>query len=487
MKRLLSKYDIQNNRGVISVYLCLMFAIMISVLLVMIEATRLSAIKQTAECVTDMGTDSLLSEYHKELLSRYGLLFIDTAYEYDEGSLDNLTDHLISYMEFNLSPGKDLVMAGSYRDFTGLSISSVDMVNVSRATDGEGAVFRHMAISYMLDKYGLSLIDNAEDLACITDTYNLGEGDIISENKNAQAEIDDIEFPEIEGVNWDDVDTSNPSENAKKASSKGVLSLVYNKTLSGKYVNNDTLASHRDNVAGAGLISNWDSYDGIQYDLLFNEYILDKFSNLLDIKYDDALDYQVEYILFGSDTDVANLRKTADRLVMIRGASNAIYYATDSGLQAEVRAMAIGLAAVTLAPYLETVYELGLSAALIYAESLYDVAVLLDGGKIPLIKSKGDWNLTLSTALEKLAGTFTGSSSSNKGQDYKDYLRILLYLTPNKDKINRSMNMIEANIRLITGKDNFRLDNCIAGGMVQIIMESSYGYELLIKRSFSYY
>jgi hypothetical protein len=207
----------------------------------------------------------------------------------------------------------------------------------------------------------------------------------------------------------------------------------------------------------------------------------------LDIKYDDALDYQVEYILFGSDTDVANLRKTADRLVMIRGASNAIYYATDSGLQAEVRAMAIGLAAVTLAPYLETVYELGLSAALIYAESLYDVAVLLDGGKIPLIKGKGDWNLTLSTALEKLAGTFTGSSSSNKGQDYKDYLRILLYLTPNKDKINRSMNMIEANIRLITGKDNFRLDNCIAGGMVQIIMESSYGYELLIKRSFSYY
>ena len=284
MKRLLRKYDMENNRGVISVYLCLMFAIMISVLLVMIEAARLSAIKQTAECVTDMGTDSLLSEYHKELLSRYGLLFIDTAYEYDEGSLDNLTDHLISYMEFNLSPGKDLVMAGSYRDFTGLSISSVDMLNVSRATDGEGAVFRHMAISYMLDKYGLSLIDNAKDLASITDTYNLGEGDIISDNKNAQADIDNIEFPEIEGVNWDDVDTSNPSENAKKASGKGVLSLVYSKELSGKYVYNDTLASHRDNVAGAGLISDWDSYDGVSYDLLFNEYILDKFSNLLDIK-----------------------------------------------------------------------------------------------------------------------------------------------------------------------------------------------------------
>jgi hypothetical protein len=66
------------------------------------------------------------------------------------------------------------------------------MVNVSRATDEEGAVFRHMAISYMLDKYGLSLIDNAEDLTSITDTYNLGEGDIISDNKNAQAEISDM-------------------------------------------------------------------------------------------------------------------------------------------------------------------------------------------------------------------------------------------------------------------------------------------------------
>ena len=482
-------FNIKSNlKGAISVYLCIMFGIMVSVLLVMIESTRVNAMRLMIECTTDMATDSLLSEYHKVLLERYGLLFIDDAYEMDNGSLDNMADHLTSFMEYNLSPDKDLITSKDVRDFYGLSACSVDFLKVSRATDNDGQVFRHMAISYMLDKYGLSYIDAAKDLIKTTENYKLDEGNIIEDNLAAQDEIDKIDTTNLASLDIGDVDLSNPTANVRLATGKGILSLVCKGDISSTALDLSTLASHRDNVSGDGLFDKWPDYDGIQYDLLFNEYILDKLGNYVEPKDNSNLQYQVEYVLFGSYNDMDNLKQTAERILMIRGAANTLYYLSDSGLQNEVKTLALGLAIITLMPHLLKIYQLAISLAYIFAESLHDVSILLKGGKVPLIKEKGDWFFKLENALNALAGTFSDDIDDNDtGQDYKDYLRIILYLTGNKDKVLRSMDVIESDVRHITGKPNFRLDNCIGAGEVQIIFESTYGYSFLTKRCFCYW
>ena len=90
----------EDHRGVISLFLCLMLAVLIPIIFTIISAARFSAMKLQIECATDMAMDSVLAEYNQVLLSRYDLLFVDMAYSGDYGSPDNTADHLMNYMEY---------------------------------------------------------------------------------------------------------------------------------------------------------------------------------------------------------------------------------------------------------------------------------------------------------------------------------------------------------------------------------------------------
>ena len=167
----------KNNSGVLSVYLALMIAVMIPIILTMIEGARISAMRTKIGCATDLAMDSALAEYNRELLDQYDLLFIDTAYDTGMGSIDNTRDHMLNYLSYNIDPGKDnFLMGGS--DFLRLECDGLELTSVSRATDDDGAVFRYMALSYMLEKYGLAYAEDVKDMAEKSESSGLYEGDI---------------------------------------------------------------------------------------------------------------------------------------------------------------------------------------------------------------------------------------------------------------------------------------------------------------------
>ncbi|MDE6686628.1 MAG: hypothetical protein K2K17_04875, partial [Lachnospiraceae bacterium] len=153
----------RSYEGELNVYFVLMIAVIIPLILTMIEGSRINAMKLQLECVVDMGMDSVLAEYNRPLLEQYDLLFIDLAYEQSTGSLDHLKEHFAEYISYNLQPWRGLPILQS-RDFLGLNMESVDILAASRATDEQGVVFRYMALSYMLNKYGMDYVDDLQDM-----------------------------------------------------------------------------------------------------------------------------------------------------------------------------------------------------------------------------------------------------------------------------------------------------------------------------------
>ena len=128
----------------------------------MYEAANYSAMMLHVECATDSAMDSCLAEYNANLLSKYGLLFVDSSYGESDGSVDNVCNHIEQYMAENLDTNQNVVLASS-KDLFGADIYRVDILKTSRATDEDGAVFRYMAVSYMLEYYGIAYANELID------------------------------------------------------------------------------------------------------------------------------------------------------------------------------------------------------------------------------------------------------------------------------------------------------------------------------------
>lgn len=484
-------FDKEKQQGIITVYLSLVLAVLIPLIFTVIEGSRISAMRLYLECVTDMGMDSVLAEYHRGLLEQYGLLFIDTSYGKDYGSTDLTADHMKEYMEYNLNPEQNLLLFGN-RNLFGLQINSIDITAEARATDNGGEVFRHMAISYMLEYYGYSYIEELQDMISLSTENALLEDDIMAENDRAQEAIDGIVLPETEeGMEWQEEDIENPTEGVNELRSMGILSLVCQNTVSMKVITPSLYISHRNYVEGNGVPQEWEEYNSIADQLLFTEYIMKMCGCYTSLKENSLLDYQIEYILMGNANDADNLKGVVTRLLLIRGASNSLYFFSDQTLRQEARLMAEALALVVALPELCGIFEAAIIAAWIYAESLYDVRLLLQGEKIPLLKISGDWNLDLTNAmemsLENMDSLGGHGVSDARGLSYEDYLRILLAMQSTEEKTFRCMDVVEMDIRSICGEENFCMDQCIAAADIQIIFESTYGYEFLVKRSCCYW
>ncbi|MCR5210175.1 MAG: DUF5702 domain-containing protein [Lachnospiraceae bacterium] len=493
-----SKQDYQ--KGALSVYYAMMLAVMIPLIFTMMEGARVNAMKMRMECAVDLAMDSALAEYNRELFKQYDLLFIDTAYDKGRGSLDNTIAHMEDYLSYNLETDKEVIFIGDHSDLLGLRSDDIEFTRVSRATDGGGEVFRYMVLSYMLEKYGLAYIEDAKDLAGVSETSGLFSGDIEEEEAEAQQELDDYEFevPQVDDGNggkmddpdWEEPEKEDPAANVNQIRNTGILGLVCSDEISQQSIDPQKYAMQRDLVAGDGMCEGWDERKGTDYELMFNEYIMDKCGNYRSPKEGSLLRYETEYIISGKDNDVDNLKAVVHRLLLIRGTANSIYFFTDVELMSEAATLASSLAALSATPELEPIYKALIIAAWIYAESMNDLKEIMGGGRVPLLKKTGEWKLSIENALGLTAGDIEGSKgevrdTADTGLDYGQYLRLLLFVTSKEDRVGRLMNVVEMDLRK-AGYENFKLDECIAAATVQFTFHSTYGYDFFMERSFGY-
>lgn len=470
----------------LTVFLALSMTVILSLCLTLIEGARTNGARFMTEYAMDVGMNSILAEYHRELLKQYDVFFVDTSYGTNQPTDLKTSEHLQCYMEQNFSC-KDLDGWIMRQDLYGLSVQNIRMGNLAVATDEQGKVFRAQAVEYMKDKYGLTILSRVQEWERIVQEYNLDSNDVTARRESVDGKIAELDGSEIQvsEEEWVTVDVENPADAVNTKRNKGVLLLAMKNTdnLSNAGFEQQKAASVRKLYKGQGPIEERKKAQTLTELLLFDEYLMEKCSHYgqeLDKSY---MKYQVEYLLAGKDNDLDNLKSIASRLLLIREAANAAYLFSDSGKRAQAAALAATVAAVAMLPELQTLLEYSILFAWAFAESVYDVRSLFDGGKVPLLKTDSNWHTDIGALFEQ-AGEDDGRSEA--GLSYEDYLKVLLKMTDTDTKTMRFLDMAELDIRRTRGNENFRMDGCIDGMRIEANVISRYGDAFLIQRDCCY-
>lgn len=474
----------KNCQAYLTVYLALILSVLLTLALTLIEGARSGGIRLETECVTDIGLNSIFAEYHRELFRQYNLFAIDCSYGSDYAGKENVTQHLREYLERNLSM-EDVFLSGwIYRDFLGMSVKDVELTRVSIMTDNNGAVFRRQAVEVIKDDVGLALMEEVLQWMQVVDANELDTRDVSAEKQKLEGEIQQmLEYAETEG------ELENPTDRLEEARREGILNWVVKDpgTLSHRILDLEPLIGSRMEQEAVNR-GNFSLEDASEPELLlerflFQEYLLKYMGHYGQEDEENALLYQVEYLVAGGDSDVENLRTVANRLCLLRQVANTVYLFSDGEKCMEAEVLADALAAAVMLPEIAPLVKLIILLGWAYAESLYDVETLLAGGKIPLIKDASTWHYSMFAAFQ--LGDHGGTQES-QGLSYEDYLRIFMMLTSQDTLTARAMNMVEADIRQTPGNTNFRLDGCYVRVEADIHIDSAYGYNYQITRQRKY-
>lgn len=478
------------RRGYITVFLSLSLTLILSLVFTVIEGARISAIRMKFECVADIGMNSVLAEYHRELLEQYDLLFVDMSYGGNHIDVGNTEAHLKNYMQKNLRPEGGFGSALGVRDFLAMSADNVHIGKYSIASDEEGAVLKRQVTDYMDDYPVGAVLEKISMGASEIGKYGLETRDVGAERSRYEAEIAEIGTPtrEVEEGVYEEVPLDNPADAANATRSIGVLNLVLDNpsAVSAVKVDVNDYISHRSSrMQGTGMCTEAAATAGEPNELIFQLYLFEKCGYYGAEMEKSLLKYQIEYILAGKNVDWENLEYVAKRLLRWREVANVIYILSDSAKVAEAKAAAAALAAVLVCPALLEPVAYTILFAWAYVESLQDVKTLLSGGRVPIMKTAADWKTGINS-LKNVRGSLT-ADSGGRGLNYKEYLQIMLFLENEGKRTFRAMDIMEMDIRRTPGNARFRMDGCFDTYQADLSVSSRFGYAYEMTRSYGFY
>lgn len=422
-----------------TVTMSLMMLILLSLVAAGLQASRIACGRAQAVNGIDVGLYSLFSEYDEQLLEQYHLFFLDGSY--GSGSMNPA--QMINQMEYYMKP---VLSSG----LTRCRVLACGIDGFRLASDEKGKAVQQQMIRFMKENLGVSAIEAIRDR--MEESKNI---------LNRQEEIRDFGISEnvpeetepMEGIS----ENNNPLEIVGNIRNNGFLGMAMpsGSMISEKQIEAQGTVSRRELQTGMGDFSWQDSGNSALDKLWVQEYILEHMSSYTDQETDGALDYEVEYILGGKASDKDNLSYVVKRLLLMREAANIAYLYTDSQRRAELEACAAALSFLTLIPEGMVLVQAILAAGWAYVESLSDVRCLLAGGKVPLMKNRTSWRTQLSNLGVR------DVSTEGTGLDYEEYLRILFSMSSKEKTVMRALDVMELNLRMLPGKENFSIDTCI--------------------------
>lgn len=483
------------RKGSITVFFALVLSIVIVLICTSIESVKMMCARTQIANGAEVGMYSLFAQYDRYLLEQYNLFYVDASYGTGELRMSQIYRTVEEYM--------DPILQQNYLD---LSICSGGITSFELAADHHGQPFYGQAVSYMKDTLG------SQGVQLLLEKIQKNTGDIEAqqnaksqaEDTNSMASYDDEmaragnESAQAEAqmqgegmAEVPDVQVENPIDTIREIQRMGILELVISDqtALSDREIDTGQMVSHRDLEQGMGVLSSASTQSSAADKVLFQEYIMRKCGTYVHPSDGNGLKYQAEYIIGRSGSDKENLKKVANRLLLIREGVNFAHLYTDPAKRAQSAALAAAIASGFLVPPAAGVIEMVLLLCWSFGESVLDVRALFDGNRVPLLKNAQNWNLSLEN-LPNLLGELSVSrpGGEEQGLDYEDYLRALLFLESEDNKIMGSMDMIEGDIRNRPGRENFRLDCCLEAMEVEIDVQvnrsrtytvlNQYGYNL---------
>lgn len=475
-----------------------------------------------AEVITDSAMRSVLAEYNRELMRQYNIFAIDSSYGSPVSGMNVTSGHFKEYMEKNYTYDVAFPLL-SYRDFIGAHPEEALVTGAVYLSDESGKVFRDCAVEAISDDLGIEAakqvvgwVTSAEMTAADSmDVYGEMNSEASEVSASASSERErreqerasqkadyekacleneeaGLEAPAKPDMTELPEEYHSPVSGVADTVSTGILGLLVDdaENLSRRQLDRTGIISGRisDGNVNAGNIAWTVSEDTAAGELLnkalFGEYLMRYMGRYGKTDPDDALWYQIEYLIAGKDTDTENLNSVALKILGIRAGMDMIYLETDSVKKSQATLLATSICTACMIEWMTPVLTHAILLAWALIEARYDTSTLLAGGKIPFMKDSSSWHSDLDSVLS--GSSPGGDKDSDSGLSYDDYLRIFLMMTGTEELTMRAMDIIEADIRLSPGNEDFRMDSCIEMIECNAVIKSNFGSRISITRKLKY-
>lgn len=398
-------------KGEITVFLSLVFVLLISFVGSMIQSASIHINKSMKRADTELALESVFAEYNSEMLEEYDLF---------------------------ARVGRDSTQISRRLWFYGAKNMEHQIQKMQLLTDAKGQAFYEQTIRAMGGE-----VESVQDVS---------EETCEPEEKQVTQELEDLLQEEEQELPTE----NNPIESINQLKKSSLLSLIVSspENISNRYVALEELPSKRTLYTGTEHFSKSEK-GGLTEKLLFTAYLMEKFPDYTQNSTKHSLFYEAEYLIGGKSSDQENLEAVAKKILTIRMASNYSYLLTSTSKQAEVEALAATLCSLLTVPGATTIVKHAILFAWAYGESILDLRVLLKGESVALLKTDETWQLQLEN-ITKLgtAEEVNEEKGIEDGMSYEDYLKALLYVEDTESLCMRALDLIELNLGI-------RVDGCV--------------------------
>lgn len=428
----------KNTKGSLTVFLALTMMLFLSFCLVLVEGSRIWCYRAKAVQAAELTEFSILSEYQPELFKQYGLFFLDLDYAQGEERTDILSSRAEKYLGINIPE---------------VNSTFLNTDHFSRATDAEGSPFFRQVITQMKFDTGLSLAEDflertgqmtgeKTDLENkLQETQNRADGCARQVEQEMNREKEEEEEEEAEEEEKDSVLVHISVPNITFPSVDALTAAVFGDTGDLSEISIDL----KERLEKRSLKQGVGSREGVSFleMQLFHGYLF-SYLNHYGVNNPKAsketLQYQLEYVISGRKSDRENLENVMWRIFLLRAGGNYLFYHQQGEKLAIAQEEALALVGFTGNPALiEAVTELLLMKEAI-EDGITETRQIFAGEKVPLVQN----------------GTSFGVEIG-----YEEYLYLFLNLTDKKEKILRTMDVAELEIRALSGYEKFSMDHCV--------------------------
>lgn len=465
------------QKGSITIFLSLTCMLFLALICTVIESARIQGAKAQTANMIGMGNLSLLSEFEPELLERYELFAVDGAYGSGKFQIKNVKEHLENFLSLNTDP-KEEGLSSLCFDPWNLELVKTSVDAYALLTDQKGEAFYQQAVSFMKQNIGLfaieELMEYRDAVTEIRDSQKSYENQQKA-NEETLAGLEEQKQQKMESLESEAAseiivgeptqlvpveEPENPLKEIAKLRKKSMLELVAgDKQISGKKIALRKLPSRGGLRKGTMKIEKTQS--GIMANVLFREYLMRYFSCFTEPEEDGVLDYQVEYLLGGKKSDQENLKYVINRLLLLREGMNYLYCMSDPQISSQANGLAVSLTGFLGIPALTAATGQAILLAWAYGESLIDVRILLDGGKVPLNKTPVSWQLSVENLGQLAEILRNGADGNQDGMSYDGYLRVLLHMGNLSSQKMRALDLIQLDLQQNGGLPQFEVQNCV--------------------------
>lgn len=459
-------------KGYLTVFLSLSLSILIGFVLFLTGNAIKNAGKVRLEIAGDIGMNSVLAEFHKELHDRYGLLYVDVSYFNREPDIANMENRLRFYLSKNLDN------YGEDEPWGDVDLKEVNITQIMTAAEGNGDSMKCQAVKYIKDT-GIQRKE-ADVYGYLKTAEGLDGRNALEQWSALQEMIAGMELPQVQNLKgeWEEVPLGNPADGVFSMTGSDILYLLKINT-----GNINVGNIQKEKYISGRKIENIVKTEGSRADSqLFLTYLFEKMGWYGNAKEGSLLEYELEYIIQGETCDYENLKAVAERLIRWRMAVNVDYVMENPSLYGEAAGMAESLYAVQLKEEFKEPVTQSILYACAYLETIAEVSCLFEGGCIEAEKSI--WQ----TSVDSVPRGEIDYEFSGQGElSYEQCLGCMLLLLPEDTRNLRSMDIMEMDIRYLTGSPYFSMDWCVERYCAQITAEGSFKDIYTLTRTYGFY